>query len=284
MLATSCSAECRQSPADSSTSSRGASAAAVSLRAHYPPHHEQPRLRHFLDGASDALAAESRLLHTAVGHHVRSEARDVAGDDASDLQLIPDTEGVGQIMGEDPRLQAVAGRVRDLQRFLEVRERLQERLGPKASSSLPRLTSGTPSTTVASRTAPFRVPPQRTFAPCAFAAAIHPCSRTAAASSIIGPIGTSPSSLDSHSGASGPSPQIAPGVLRRYRPSCQDSLDRDTALTGVGKHSDGQAVDHKRQRFLLIRVAVQPHFLQLKDHLLGPRPAAKATSPPQPTR
>src|SRR5215218_4297168 len=52
-----------------------------------------------------ALAAGAGVLDAAVGHLVGAEARHVADDHATDLELSRGAEGGLQVAGEDPRLQ-----------------------------------------------------------------------------------------------------------------------------------------------------------------------------------
>ena len=51
-----------------------------------------------LDRVADALAAEARVLHAAVGHVVDAEARHVVDDHAADLELVPGAQRVDEVV------------------------------------------------------------------------------------------------------------------------------------------------------------------------------------------
>src|SRR4030042_3084748 len=51
-------------------------------------HGQEPQLAHLFHGVADALAADARFLHPAVGHVVDAEGRDVVEDDAAAFETL----------------------------------------------------------------------------------------------------------------------------------------------------------------------------------------------------
>src|SRR5215210_1544652 len=80
---------------------------------------DEPLLGQFADGVGGALARVARLLDAAVGHLVGAEGRRLVDGDAAELQLLGRPQRGIQPAGEDPGLQAVPRRVRELDPLVE---------------------------------------------------------------------------------------------------------------------------------------------------------------------
>src|SRR5579862_8599086 len=94
-------------------------------------HHHEPQLRHVLDRIADALAAEARVLHAAVGHVVDAERRHVVDHDAADLQLVPRALGMRERIGEHAGLQPEVAVVHARERLVEIAEAFEDRDRPE---------------------------------------------------------------------------------------------------------------------------------------------------------
>src|SRR3546814_10700919 len=70
-----------------------------------PPYHQIPDFAHVLHREADALAAEPRILDSAIGHVVDAVGGDVVDDDAADLQLVPCRQHLMQVAGEKAGLE-----------------------------------------------------------------------------------------------------------------------------------------------------------------------------------
>src|SRR3546814_1750160 len=86
-----------------------------------PPYHQIPDFAHVLHREADALAAEPRILDSAIGHVVDAVGGDVVDDDAADLQLVPCRQHLMQVAGEkaglEPRSEEHTSELQSLMRI-----------------------------------------------------------------------------------------------------------------------------------------------------------------------
>src|SRR5439155_26274146 len=77
-------------------------------------------LGHLADCPGRAFLRVAGRLHAAVGHLVGAERRRLVDRDAAELEALRGLERGMDVAGEDRRLEAIAGRVRLLDRIIEV--------------------------------------------------------------------------------------------------------------------------------------------------------------------